>query len=855
MKFRSLIALAFLALAPVLPAEDLPLAVKPPGSAAGVSWWDGITVDSSSKDAAVKSGRDLQVDGTLTIPDMDDNLVADFTTLAGESTPDGTELVWVQLADGTWRRVAIGDWPVNLSQGDSGSTIGFVGVRAFNDANITLTDDTLTTLTLNSEAYDFGNIHSVSSETAKFTAPFDGVYSVSGSAVFAHDTTGFRLLNISYMGTTVLAQDRKNAVQTTGQATVCNVKTDIYLQEGEFVVIQARQNSGGPLDVSAVSGGPADGFSPSGTLTLWLDVSEPTTTKGDVSTHNGTNADRLAVGTDNQVLHSDSGTTTGIGWDWVNREYLEGYRELFSLSGTPLDTGDDPPGTVATSGTGADWSNPSNAIGSDDSRASATVSPTGTSRYIVFDNFGFSIPSTASIKGIVLKLERNASFPLVIEDESLQLLLAGVATGTDVAVGDGTNGTGDEWPQNTDATATYGSSTDVSGSFGLTPTYADVNDEDFGFRLSVSHVAGVGDPTDCEIDSATMAVYYETLGSDWHMAVSSTDGKLKIGLGGLDEVDSDPSMEIELDRAVNFPNGLTHEGNNVVSSDEIDSQAEIEALASAAFDDDDLSDNALNDLSATSLADPGQDSLMGWDDDDGQHEYLVSASMATDTTPSTDSLVPLVNPSTGAAFWTRINDLGVGGGGGGDGGIDLGAKGSLHTYDTDEAALTVGADGLVVTADSAEATGLKYASPTEILTPMSYTFGLGTTEVNGSASHHFLGGYLLPSSDSDARITAYFRIPDTWGNDLTAHVVWYNYDGTTTYSANSFWTSRDVGDTALDGTPNSASFNLATSTQRDIEETTRNFSIAGEVYVGFCVQSSASNANGIFIQEIYLTEQ
>ena len=40
----------------------------------------------------------------------------------------------------------------------------------------------------------------------------------------------------------------------------------------------------------------------------------PTTTKGDVSTHDGTAPARLAVGTNGQVLSADSSTTTGLAW-------------------------------------------------------------------------------------------------------------------------------------------------------------------------------------------------------------------------------------------------------------------------------------------------------------------------------------------------------------------------------------------------------------------------------------------------------------------------------------------------------------------------------------------------------------
>ena len=56
------------------------------------------------------------------------------------------------------------------------------------------------------------------------------------------------------------------------------------------------------------------GLSGGGALAADLTITTPLTTKGDLFVHDGTTGNRLAVGTDGQILEADSGQTEGLTW-------------------------------------------------------------------------------------------------------------------------------------------------------------------------------------------------------------------------------------------------------------------------------------------------------------------------------------------------------------------------------------------------------------------------------------------------------------------------------------------------------------------------------------------------------------
>lgn len=146
------------------------------------------------------------------------------------------------------------------------------------------------------------------------------------------------------------------------------------------------------------------------------------------------------------------------------------------------------------------WVSPAN-VGADDGTEStitaASFDSPDISQILVASNFGFTIPTGATIDGIVVEIDRRNSAGAA-SDNRVQL-----ATGTTFADLVGTNkaDTALDWPTAT-AVATYGASNDT-WSAGL--TVAQINAAGFAVFLSAQADAA---NTDIQVDFIRVTVYY-----------------------------------------------------------------------------------------------------------------------------------------------------------------------------------------------------------------------------------------------------------------------------------------------------------------------------------------------------------
>ena len=130
------------------------------------------------------------------------------------------------------------------------------------------------------------------------------------------------------------------------------------------------------------------------------------------------------------------------------------------------------PATGANSGTGTAWTNPTRVIANDNSNTTVAVTSgffntvTATSQTLKATNFGFTIPSNATIDGVVATIGRYASANSGsnwVKDNNVQLIIAGTATGNNLGL------TSTNWPTGETA-LNYGSSTSNSWGTTLNPT-------------------------------------------------------------------------------------------------------------------------------------------------------------------------------------------------------------------------------------------------------------------------------------------------------------------------------------------------------------------------------------------------
>ncbi len=123
--------------------------------------------------------------------------------------------------------------------------------RVYNTADISIPNNTVTNLTFNSQrVVTVSSMHSTSSFPSRLNAPYTGLYLLAGSIEFPSNATGVRRLSIILNGTFSDRLVSVNQPSFSGTPAL-SVATLFRLEAGEFVELQAHQNSGGALNVLA----------------------------------------------------------------------------------------------------------------------------------------------------------------------------------------------------------------------------------------------------------------------------------------------------------------------------------------------------------------------------------------------------------------------------------------------------------------------------------------------------------------------------------------------------------------------------------------------------------------------------
>lgn len=150
--------------------------------------------------------------------------------------------------------------------------------------------------------------------------------------------------------------------------------------------------------------------------------------------------------------------------------------------GGPATAGPNYPGTGANDASygSTAWGNPENITADDTNYATVTITLLSTtSNYLKATNFGFNIPSGATIDGITVDIRRwKAGGSGQIRDSVVRLVKAGTVVGD--------NKSSSTTLPTSEVTATFGGSTDL---WGTTWSASDINNTNFGVVYALERQA------------------------------------------------------------------------------------------------------------------------------------------------------------------------------------------------------------------------------------------------------------------------------------------------------------------------------------------------------------------------------
>ncbi|KKK55514.1 hypothetical protein LCGC14_3073800, partial [marine sediment metagenome] len=153
------------------------------------------------------------------------------------------------------------------------------------------------------------------------------------------------------------------------------------------------------------------------------------------NTAKSTHPDNLLIeGSDHEYLLLETGDRILLEKaGYVHFEFLTDRHGL--VVGESTDTGATSPGTMAdddTVGTRV-WNNPNGAKVSDDARANVLLQ-NQTSRYLKATNFGFAIPTGATIDGILVEIEQKY-LAAISKENSIKIIKGGAISGDEKSTG------------------------------------------------------------------------------------------------------------------------------------------------------------------------------------------------------------------------------------------------------------------------------------------------------------------------------------------------------------------------------------------------------------------------------------
>lgn len=169
---------------------------------------------------------------------------------AAASTNNGWFYLATDTNGGTLYQSNGSSW-VQCGAGVSGTTPTFVGAKAHNSTDQTISNNSLTNLTFDTNNWDTSSFHSTVSNTDRFVAPSTGKYLVEVIVTWAVNTSGRRFMAYLVNGGSEVPLQDSGASTDSGNFTTMNGSDIVSLSSGDYVTVHVLQTSGGSLAAKA----------------------------------------------------------------------------------------------------------------------------------------------------------------------------------------------------------------------------------------------------------------------------------------------------------------------------------------------------------------------------------------------------------------------------------------------------------------------------------------------------------------------------------------------------------------------------------------------------------------------------
>ncbi|MGW2520433.1 hypothetical protein ACWC09_26160 [Streptomyces sp. NPDC001617] len=133
---------------------------------------------------------------------------------------------------------------------------GANGLPRFSGYQVTtqaLTDNTWTSLTIDTEDFDSDGGHSTTTNTSRYTCQVAGTYLVTGIAAFAAGTVGNRAARLALNGTSVRGSFVKMGSATATHSSAISTTRHVVMAVGDYVELQGLQTSGASLNTNSAT--------------------------------------------------------------------------------------------------------------------------------------------------------------------------------------------------------------------------------------------------------------------------------------------------------------------------------------------------------------------------------------------------------------------------------------------------------------------------------------------------------------------------------------------------------------------------------------------------------------------------